>query len=216
MISDVNFREKNFRSQIQGFTNREKQYDNMRNSLQGEIAKCTFSHRGDKSNDDLERITRQLKNENNLLKVSYNVYIILIYTIMPTLLYFQSEMLEMKLDLKHTLEKVQGPMRLKLEAEKSRCEHLQKQLQKASQNMAVSEENYIRDMNNLKMQLCLACNNMDELESVNKKLKEEMNLMDGLCAKLEDDLMQQKLNEAETIRRLTTNKRSIGGDSRKC
>ncbi|CAH1105943.1 unnamed protein product [Psylliodes chrysocephalus] len=192
MISDVNFREKNFRSQIQGFTNREKQYDNMRNSLQGEIAKCTFSHRGDKSNDDLERITRQLKNENNLLK---------------------SEMLEMKLDLKHTLEKVQGPMRLKLEAEKSRCEHLQKQLQKASQNMAVSEENYIRDMNNLKMQLCLACNNMDELESVNKKLKEEMNLMDGLCAKLEDDLMQQKLNEAETIRRLTTNKRSIGGDS---
>ncbi|CAG9859511.1 unnamed protein product [Phyllotreta striolata] len=180
-MTDVISREKNYRSHIQGFRNREKQYDSISNSLYGI----------NKDSGELESTTKALKSENAALK---------------------NEIMEMRLDLKHTLEKVQGPMRLKLEAEKSRCHQLQQELQKAFQNMVVSEENYLREMNVLKKQLCMAGTNMDELEQMNKKLKEEMNIMDMLCAKLEDDLIQQKLNEAETIKRLT-HKKYIGGDN---
>lgn len=61
-------------------------------------------------------------------------------------------------------------------------------------------------MNQLKMQLCCACTNITELNQMNQRLKDEMSQLDCLCQKLEDDLMKQKINEAETIKRLTNRK----------
>ena len=45
---------------------------------------------------------------------------------------------------------------------------------------------------------------------MNSRIKTEMQELDCLCAKLEDDLVKQKLDEAETIKRLTS--RKLKGD----
>ncbi|XP_057671946.1 uncharacterized protein LOC130903723 isoform X2 [Diorhabda carinulata] len=132
--------------------------------------------------DQLERVARELKTENKVLK---------------------SELLEMKLELKHALEKVEGPMRSKLEAEKSRCEQLQQELQKASFDMKLSHDTFIKESEDLKKQLSYACSNKNHLEAINRRLRDEMVVLDELCGKLEEDLVNQKLNEAETLKRLT-------------
>lgn len=66
-------------------------------------------------------------------------------------------------------------------------------------------------MNQLKLQLCCACTNITELNQMNQRLKDEMSQLDCLCQKLEDDLIKQKVNEAETIKRLTSRKNFSGG-----
>lgn len=43
---------------------------------------------------------------------------------------------------------------------------------------------------------------------MNQRLHDEMAQLDCLCQKLEDDLIKQKVNEAETIKRLTSRKYS--------
>ncbi|XP_072382415.1 uncharacterized protein [Diabrotica undecimpunctata] len=134
---------------------------------------------------ELERITSELKTENRILK---------------------SELLEMRLELKHALEKVEGPMRSKLEAEKFRCEQLQQELHRASHDMELSKDAFIKESHKLKTQLFEATTNMTQLEAINQRLRNEMEVLDGLCAKLEEDLVNQKVNEAETLKRITQRK----------
>lgn len=115
----------------------------------------------------------------------------------------RDELMQMKLEMKHCLEKIEGPMKSQLETEKMRCLQLQQELCLASKSMAMNQDSHNRELNALKMQLCVACSNMNELNSMNRRLKEEMSSLDGMCSKLEEDLIKQKLGEAETIKRLT-------------
>ncbi|VEN34463.1 unnamed protein product [Callosobruchus maculatus] len=139
---------------------------------------------------DIERVRQELKLENQELK---------------------AELMEMKMQLKHTLEKIEGPMKKKLEYEQAKCRKLQQELEETATTMMLSQDQYGKEMDNLKMQLCCACSNMNELNTINSRLKDELNSLDCMCAKLEDDLVKQKLNEAETIKRLA--KRSPYSDA---
>lgn len=182
MINEMASQEKEMKNQIQTLIERERNYESVLNDFQKMIKKptCCCSQDAD-PRLEIEKISQELRVENNMLK---------------------SEMMELKLELKHCLEKVEGPMKQRLETEKSKCIQLQQELSQASQNMMVNQDAYLREMNALKMQLCCACSNMNELSTMNKRLKTELDALDCMCTKLEDDLVKQKLSEAETIKRL--------------
>ncbi|KAL1516635.1 hypothetical protein ABEB36_000520 [Hypothenemus hampei] len=187
-ISDLVKKEKEMKVQIAELQKREKQYrkaskniETLTNKVQSPCCCCQQNS----ASDEIEKIGRELRLENQILK---------------------TELLNMKLELKHCLEKVEGPMKQQLQTEKFKCENLQKQLQETSKNMAMSKEAYSHEMNELKMQLCCACNNITELNQMNRRLNDEMAHLDCLCQKLEDDLLKQKVSEAETIKRLTSRK----------
>lgn len=69
-------------------------------------------------NAEIDKISRELRLENQMLK---------------------TELMDMKVELKHCLEKVEGPMKHKLLTEKQKCECLQKELQEASKNMLINQ-----------------------------------------------------------------------------
>lgn len=181
MVSDLSSQEKDIKCHIEELLQREKNYDNMFNDFQKMLNKPKCTCQPNNAND-IDKISQELKLENKQLK---------------------SELMEMKLELKHCLEKIEGPMQHKLETEKCKCILLQQELNKASQNMLINQDTYMREMNSLKLQLCMACSNMTELNTINKRLKDELNSLDCMCVKLEEDLIKQKLSEAETIRRLS-------------
>lgn len=184
MINEMATQEKEMKDQIQVLIEREKNYDSVLKNFQKMIKKpscCCPSTQDADPRSEIEKISQELKIENGILK---------------------SEMMELKLELKHCLEKVEGPMKQRLETERSKCIQLQKNLNETSENMISNQDVYLREMNSLKMQLCAACSNMTELSTINKRLKNELDALDCMCTKLEDDLVKQKLSEAETIKRL--------------
>lgn len=130
----------------------------------------------------IDKIGQELRLENKILK---------------------DELMQVQLELKHCLEKIEGPIKSQLETEKMRCVQLENELNFTSKNMLVNQDAHMREMNALKLQLCMACSNINELNSINRRLKGEMTSLDGKCLKLEDDLMKQKISEAETIKLLT-------------
>lgn len=67
---------------------------------------------------EIDKISRELRLENQMLK---------------------SELMDMKVELKHCLEKVEGPMKHKLLTEKQKCECLQRELQETSKNMLLNQ-----------------------------------------------------------------------------
>lgn len=179
--------EKEMKDQIRSIMEKEKNYESLLKCFENTMNQskrcscCSCLTRANEQKTVFDKIGKELKLENCLLK---------------------SQVMELKLDLKHCLEKVEGPMKQQLETEKCKCMQLQDELTKASQNMAINEDVYLREMNSLKMQLCMACSNMTELSTMNQRLKNELDALDSMCVKLEDDLIKQKLSEAETLKRL--------------
>ncbi|XP_048525691.1 uncharacterized protein LOC109538912, partial [Dendroctonus ponderosae] len=195
-IAELAKKEKAMKVQIEELQRREKQYQEATRNVENLVTKaktscCSCHGKAGPPNisAEIDKISRELRLENQILK---------------------AELQDMKLELKHCLEKVEGPMKLKLETEKQKCECLQQDLQMASKNMLVNQDAYSREMNQLKLQLCCACTNITELNQMNQRLKDEMSQLDCLCQKLEDDLIKQKVNEAETIKRLTSRKNFSG------
>lgn len=183
MINDMANQEREMKDQLNVLIEREKNYETILNNFQNRIKRrtCCCASQENEPRIDIETISEGLKLENKMLK---------------------SELMELKLELKHCLEKIQGPMQQRLEIEKSKCLQLQQELSQASQNMMMNQDVYLKEMNAMKMQLCVACSNMTELSTINNRLKGELDALDCMCSKLEDDLVKQKLSEAETIKRL--------------
>nr|XP_023015414.1 uncharacterized protein LOC111504927 isoform X1 [Leptinotarsa decemlineata] len=194
---DTTTTEKCIKCHMQELLEREKNYDSVFKTFQNMASQptycCAAAAEKNHPQGDVKRITDELRLENQILK---------------------SELMELKYEMKQCLEKVEGPMKQKLQTERCKYAQLQQELNKTSENMAASQDSYMREMNALKLQLCVACSNMTDLNAINNRLKEEMKSLDCMCSKLEDDLLKQKLNEAETIRMLA--KRSPGfGESSK-
>lgn len=185
MITAMATEEKAMKDQIQNFIEKEKNYELILQNFQNLVNKppccCHPSSQETDQKSDIEKLSQELKLENSMLK---------------------GDLMQLKLDLKHCLERVEGPMKQQLETENLKCVQLQQELTQASQSMLMSQDVYLREMNALKMQLCLACSNMTELSTMNQRLKSELDALDCICVKLEDDLVKQKLSEAETIKRL--------------
>ncbi|KAG5889417.1 hypothetical protein JTB14_032751 [Gonioctena quinquepunctata] len=189
--------EKCIKCQMQNLLERQRNYDGIYRTFKSVADKkgccCSAAAEKNYAQGDVKRITDELKLENQILK---------------------SELMEMKFELKHCLEKIEGPMKQKLQTEKSKYAQLQQELTRTSENMAACQDCCMKEMNALKMQLCAACSNITDLNNINDRLKEEMKSLDCMCSKLEDDLLKQKLNEADTIRLLTKrNSKLDGGDN---
>ncbi|XP_050300880.1 uncharacterized protein LOC126739300 isoform X2 [Anthonomus grandis grandis] len=191
-IAELATREKQMKRQISELQRREKQYQEASKNVESLMTKtanpsccCCQSKNGGDVGSEINKISKELRLENQILK---------------------NELEDMKLELKHCIEKVEGPMKMKLQVEKQKCECLQNELQDASNNMMINKTTYEKEMNQLKLQLCCACTNITELNEMNQRLKNDMNQLDCLCQKLEDDLIKQKVDEAETIKRLTNRK----------
>lgn len=168
---------------MQNLQCRERNYDALFNNYQSVISNtscCCTQPKG--QIDMIDKIGQELRLENKILK---------------------DELMQMKLEMKHCLEKIEGPVKSQLETEKMKCVQLENELNFASQNMMINQDTHMREMNALKLQLCIACSNINELNSINRRLKGEMATLDNKCLKLEDDLMKQKISEAETIKLLT-------------
>ncbi|XP_066156710.1 uncharacterized protein [Euwallacea fornicatus] len=116
------------------------------------------------SSMDLEKLGRELRIENQMLKCEFEAT---------------------KLELKRCLEKLEVLLNHWLQAEK-KCE----------------------EMTELKLQLCCAYSNFIELNRKTQRLKDDMAQLDYLCQALRHDLIQQNIDEAETIKRLTSGKNS--------
>lgn len=187
LLNEMATQEKEMKDQIRSIMEKEKNYESLLKCFENTMNQskncscCSCSRGQSEKTTNFDRISKELKLENCMLK---------------------SQVMELKLDLKHCLEKVEGPMKQQLETEKCKCMQLQDELTAASQNMAINQDVYLREMNSLKMQLCMACSNMTELSTMNHRLKNELDALDSMCIKLEDDLVKQKLSEAETIKRL--------------
>ncbi|XP_049819930.1 uncharacterized protein LOC109603205 isoform X2 [Aethina tumida] len=132
--------------------------------------------------DDFTKISQDLKLENVLLR---------------------NDLEDMKLELKQTLETLQGPMQHKLLEEQVKCLKLEEELEQTQKTMEAKEKDSNKEMQELRMELYCTTNNIDQLNEHNEKLKCELSNLSKMCAKLEEDLVKQKVMEADTIRLLT-------------
>ncbi|KAL3284544.1 hypothetical protein HHI36_018702 [Cryptolaemus montrouzieri] len=111
----------------------------------------------------------------------------------------KNELENLKLELKHCFERVEGPLRRSLEEQKDKCLKMEKELKDFQTKMASKEDGYLKEINEIKAKLCQACCTMVDLNTVNSKLKDDLNSLQNKCEGLEDDLLKQQLREAENI-----------------
>lgn len=116
-IAELAKKEKQMKAQIKELQRREKQYQEASRNVET-LTKCCNCDNSGGISAEIDKISRELRLENKVLK---------------------SELEGLKLELKHCLEKVEGPMKQQLQTEKMKCENLQKDLQVASKNMVISQ-----------------------------------------------------------------------------
>lgn len=117
-IAELAKKEKQMKAQIKELQRREKQYQEASKNVETLTTKCCDCGNSGGISAEIDKISRELRLENKVLK---------------------SELDGLKLELKHCLEKVEGPMKQQLQTEKMKCENLQKDLQSASKNMVISQ-----------------------------------------------------------------------------
>jgi len=117
-IAELAKKEKQMKAQIKELQKREKQYQEASKNVETLTTKCCDCGNSGGISAEIDKISRELRLENKVLK---------------------SELEGLKLELKHCLEKVEGPMKQQLQTEKMKCENLQKDLQSASKNMVISQ-----------------------------------------------------------------------------
>ncbi|XP_044252774.1 uncharacterized protein LOC123003818 isoform X2 [Tribolium madens] len=114
----------------------------------------------------------------------------------------KNELKDMRLEVRQYLERMEGPMQFKIETERYKCFQLEQKLEEAQKEQAQLQEFYQKEINSLKMQLCTANTNIYNLTTTNEQLVETLQAFQNKCAKLEEDLIRQKISEAETIKSL--------------
>ncbi|XP_015833907.1 uncharacterized protein LOC658548 isoform X2 [Tribolium castaneum] len=135
----------------------------------------------DSSSQSDQKTNAELKLENFLLK---------------------NELKDMRLEVRQYLERMEGPMQFKIESERYKCFQLEQKLEEAAKEQANIQEFYQKEINSLKMQMCTANTNIYNLTATNEQLMEALQGYQSKCVKLEEDLIRQKISEAETIKSL--------------
>ncbi|KAK9745017.1 hypothetical protein QE152_g7326 [Popillia japonica] len=137
---------------------------------------------GDFELDILTRINEELENNNKMLA---------------------DELKEVKNEIKHIQETIEEPMRRELENEKCKCLNLEEKIHKRATDIAVKQSAQQRKVYLLQRQVQSANQSLNDLHIVNKRLKEELCMLNCRCNELQTDLINQKISEVHTISRLT-------------
>ncbi|KAK9885764.1 hypothetical protein WA026_013635 [Henosepilachna vigintioctopunctata] len=111
----------------------------------------------------------------------------------------KNELEDLRLELKHCFERVEGPLRRSLENQREKCADMEKKLKNFQEKMTNKEDNYLKEINEIKAKLCQACCTMVDLNKVNSRLKNDLVSLENKCLSLEDELVKQQLKEAENI-----------------
>lgn len=173
-LKDLVKHEKEMKDQIQNLRTKEKNYlctIQEKDKLQSrpQSKKC-----GDARPSEIE----ELRDENIKLK---------------------NEIEDLKIELKHCLERVEGPLRHTLANERQKSTKLQHEIDNLEQCMCIQKENHLKEINAIKTELCTACCTLVDLSNANARLKSDLQLMENKCKDLEEELLKQKLREAESI-----------------
>ncbi|RZC40488.1 uncharacterized protein BDFB_004867, partial [Asbolus verrucosus] len=150
-------------------------------ATQHKNTECSCNLNENVVSDSGQRSIAELKLENFLLK---------------------NELKEMRLEVRQYLERMEGPMQFKIESERYKCLQLEQKLEQAAKELADTQDLYQKEINSLKMQLCTANTNNYNLATINDKLGEDTAFFKNKCAELQDDLVRQKISEAETLKRM--------------
>lgn len=114
----------------------------------------------------------------------------------------KNELKDMRLEVRQYLERMEGPMQFKIESERYKCLQLDHKLEEAAKELANVQEFFQKEINSFKMQLCTANKKIYHLTEVNEQLTAKLQTYQNKCSKLEEDLIRQKISEAETIKSL--------------
>lgn len=112
------------------------------------------------------------------------------------------ELQNVKLEMQQCIERIKGPITRQIEMEKSKNKCLENQLLKVTENSAAMQQNLAAETEDLKSQLNSINQELSLLSVVNSKLEEELRLEKSKCNELEETLINQKLQEAEILKRL--------------
>ncbi|KAK5640383.1 hypothetical protein RI129_011194 [Pyrocoelia pectoralis] len=112
------------------------------------------------------------------------------------------ELEDVKLELKHCMEKFQGPLTRTLDQERRRSQQLENDLKAANEAMATKECCYREDMCCLKNHLAEVMQNLADMTRQNENVQRQSCSLGRKYKDLQRDLISQKLNEARTLERL--------------
>ncbi|KAB0792693.1 hypothetical protein PPYR_14652 [Photinus pyralis] len=112
------------------------------------------------------------------------------------------ELEDVKLELKHCMEKYHGPMTRTLEQERRRSQQLENDLKATAEEMSTKECCYREDMCCLKSQMEELAQSLAEVTQQNENLQRQLCSMGRKYKDLQRDLISQKINEARTLERL--------------
>ncbi|XP_044754599.1 uncharacterized protein LOC123313686 [Coccinella septempunctata] len=174
-LADLVKAEKNMQVKIEDLEKREHSYLTAIHDLQEAMKK---QPRPDPMNKEFKKLTEGLEEENKKLR---------------------NEIQDLRLELKHCFERVEGPLRRSLEDQRDKCFKLENQLKDLQVGAKMKEDSYMKQINEVKAKLCQACCTMVDLNNVNAKLKNDLDFLQNKCATLEDELLKQQLKEAENI-----------------
>ncbi|GJQ67657.1 hypothetical protein Trydic_g16487 [Trypoxylus dichotomus] len=114
----------------------------------------------------------------------------------------EEELEQVKNDIKHIHDTIEEPMKQELETEKCKCLNLEEKIQKRSTEITTKKTAQQNKLSFLKRQLQSANQNLHNLHIVNKRLKEELCMLNGKCNELQTDLINQKISEIHTFSRI--------------
>nr|XP_022918532.1 uncharacterized protein LOC111427558 [Onthophagus taurus] len=119
----------------------------------------------------------------------------------------EAEIEETIANIKHLKENVEEPMKREIEAEKKKIRDLEeifRRQQGGAECKRMAEE---KEFEFFQSQLQHANQYLADLNMVNKRLKEELCMLNCRCSELQTDIINQKLSEIHTISRLYAQKR---------
>lgn len=112
------------------------------------------------------------------------------------------ELEDLKLEMRQCVEKVEGPIARQIEKERNRNRCLENELLKMTKNIAALQQNFAAESTDLKLQLDNKCKDLSDLEAANKQLQMEIYVEKCNRGELEEALINQKLSEAETLKKM--------------
>ncbi|KAF5290297.1 hypothetical protein FQR65_LT11631 [Abscondita terminalis] len=198
-LHDLVNREKQLKMQVHEMEVRERAFvqtlkraDQMYTTLE---KKCN-KHRLDKQklqNANYEKMAKELLQENSCLC---------------------DELQDTKLELKHCIEKLQGPIARQMEQERRKSKTLENELKLASKEMENKDCCYSRDMCTLQKQLAETTKNLRAINALNDKLQKQMCSLSCKYKQLQKELINHKINEARTLEMMNAKEQTFCKETR--
>lgn len=112
------------------------------------------------------------------------------------------ELKNLKLEMSQCMEKIKGPIARQIEKEKSKNKCLENELVRIQKDSEKMQQNLISESKELKCRLSAIQQEVSLMSALNNKLEEELRAQTIKCKELEEALINEKLAEAEILKKL--------------